>query len=135
MMENTPDVNHASDCSWGARVMILAGDIGGTKTLLGLFDPLTARPHAVHQRTFSTVEFQGLTEMIREFGSDTHVRNAAISAACFGVAGPVLGSSAELTNVPFTIDAFAVSKAFDIPKVRLLNDLEAMAYAVPVLEG
>ena len=135
MMENTTDVNHASGCLHSTRVMILAGDIGGTKTLLGLFDPLTARPHAVRQRTFPTAEFQGLTEMIREFASDAHVKNAAISAACFGVAGPVLGSTAELTNVPFTIDAFAVSKAFDIPKVRLLNDLEAMAYAVPVLEG
>ena len=135
MMENTADVNHASGRSCGAHVMILAGDIGGTKTLLGLFDPLTARPHAVRQRSFPTNEFQGLTDMIREFRSDEKVANAAVSSACFGVAGPVLGSTAELTNVPFSIDAFAVSRAFDIPKVRLLNDLEAMAYAVPVLEA
>ena len=115
--------------------MILAGDIGGTKTLLGLFDSRTARPHAVHTRTFSTSTFQGLTEMVREFTSDEQVRSAAVSAACFGVAGPVLGSTAELTNVPFAIDAFEVSRTFAIPKVKLLNDLEAMAYAVRVLEG
>ena len=135
MMENTSDVNHASFSRGGARVMILAGDIGGTKTLLGLFDPRTARPHAVHVRAFQTSAFPGLTEMIREFTSDEEVRNAAISAACFGVAGPVLGSTAELTNVPFAIDAFAVSRTFAIPQVKLLNDLEAMAYAVRVLEG
>jgi len=135
MMENTADVNHPSRFWRGARVMILAGDIGGTKTLLGLFDPLTARPHLVHMRSFQTASFQGLTDLIREFMSDEHVRKAAVSAACFGVAGPVLGSTAELTNVPFAIDAFAVSRAFAIPKVKLLNDLEAMAYAVRVLEG
>ena len=115
--------------------MIFAGDIGGTKTLLGLFDSRTARPHAVHMRAFQTAAFQGLTEMIHEFSTDERVKNAAVSAACFGVAGPVLGSTAELTNVPFAIDAFAVSRAFAIPKVKLLNDLEAMAHAVRVLEG
>jgi glucokinase len=73
--------------------------------------------------------------MVREFTSDEKVRNTAISAACFGVAGPVLGSTAALTNVPFAIDAFEVSRTFSIPKVKLLNDLEAMAYSVRVLEG
>jgi glucokinase len=86
-------------------------------------------------RSFSTAAFQGLTEMVREFTSDEKVRNTAISAACFGVAGPVLGSTAALTNVPFAIDAFEVSRTFSIPKVKLLNDLEAMAYSVRVLEG
>ncbi|HUR35322.1 MAG TPA: glucokinase [Vicinamibacterales bacterium] len=115
--------------------MILAGDVGGTKTLLGLFDPRTERPHRVHVREFATTGFAGLTEMVRQFMDDHAVSQAAISAACFGVAGPILGSTAELTNVPFTIDAFAVSRTFAVPQVKLLNDLEAMAYAVPVLEG
>jgi glucokinase len=115
--------------------MILAGDIGGTKTLLGLFDILPARPRPLHVREFPTTHFAGLTEMLRVFAAEEPVRGAAISAACFGVAGPVLGSTAELTNVPFSIDALDVSRGFDIPHVKLLNDLEAMAHAVPVLEG
>jgi glucokinase len=115
--------------------MILAGDIGGTKTLLGLFDPRPARPRPVHVQEFSTTEFAGLTDVITAFASDQTVRDTPIEAACFGVAGPVLGSSAELTNVPFTIDAVAVSRAGRIPHVKLLNDLEAMAHAVTVLEG
>ena len=135
MMENTTDVNTAASRLQGARVMILAGDIGGTKTLLGLFDPLTTRPQAIHEQQFSTTAYAGLGEMIADFGTDERVKRAAITAACFGVAGPVLGTTAELTNVPFRIDAIGVSRAFSIPQVRLLNDLEAMAYSVTVLEG
>ena len=115
--------------------MILAGDIGGTKTLLGLFETRTARPHAVHMRSFETTAFHGLTEMIAAFMADAAVGRPPLAAACFGVAGPVLGDTAELTNVPFSIDAGEVAHRFAIPRIKLLNDLEAMAYAVPVLQG
>jgi glucokinase len=135
MMENTFDVNQAITGSREGHVMILAGDVGGTKTLLGFFDTRAIRPRPVQVRAFVTTEFRGLTDMIGAF-VDAHPAQAdPISAACFGVAGPVLGATAELTNVPFTIDAVEISRAFDVPLVRLLNDLEAMAYAVPVLEG
>lgn len=115
--------------------MILAGDVGGTKTLLGLFDPQPVRPRPLHVRSFSTTEFSGLSDMIAAFGEDEAVKQARIGGAAFGVAGPVLGAQAELTNVPFTIDALDVGQRFAIGRVKLLNDLEAMAYAVPVLEG
>ncbi|MGE0449655.1 MAG: glucokinase [Vicinamibacterales bacterium] len=115
--------------------MILAGDIGGTKTLLGVFDVRPARPRAVYTRAFSTTDFPGLTAMLAVFGQDEDAAGLPLSSACFGVAGPVLGDVAELTNVPFTIDAVAVSHQLDVPRVRLLNDLQAMASAVPVLEG
>jgi glucokinase len=113
--------------------MILAGDIGGTKTLLGLFDPTPARPRPVDVRAFATPAFNGLVDMIREFWAG-RIPAPGLSGACFGVAGPVLGSSARLTNVEFMIDAIEVSRTFQIPHVRLLNDLESMAYSVPVLE-
>jgi glucokinase len=115
--------------------MILAGDIGGTKTLLGLFDAHDPRPVAVVVRHFTTTAFPDLTAMISTFVKDPAVRGATVAAASFGVAGPVLGTTAELTNVPFQIDAHAVGRTFDIPHVLLLNDLQAMAYSVPVLEG
>lgn len=114
--------------------MILAGDIGGTKTLLGLFETRTARPRAVHVRSFETTAYAGLTEMIEAFTTD-EAAGRTLAAACFGVAGPILGDTAELTNVPFSIDAVDVARRFAIARVKLLNDLEAMAYAVPVLEG
>lgn len=115
--------------------MILAGDVGGTKTLLGLFDTQPGRPAAVVTRSYSTTEYPGLSEMIGVFASEERVRLGTIRAAAFGVAGPVLGSRASLTNVPFTIDADDVAHRFAVPRVSLLNDLEAMAYAVPVLTG
>lgn len=114
--------------------MILAGDIGGTKTLLGLFERGAGRPASLATRSFPTLEFAGLVDMIAEFARDPAVLGARVSAACFGVAGPVVADTATLTNVPWHVRAAEVEHAFDIPRARLLNDLQAMAYAVPVLE-
>lgn len=117
--------------------MILAGDLGGTKTLLGLFERSTdrsvARPRPLVVRSFSTPAFTNLTTMISAFSEDAQVRGHVVSSASFGVAGPVLGRTATLTNVPFEIDADAVSRAFGIAQVSLLNDLEAMAWSLRVL--
>ncbi len=112
--------------------MLLAGDIGGTKTLLGLFDAESVRPRAVRVQTFGTLEFGDLPSMIAEFlGADATA--APIDCACFGVAGPVLGDGATLTNVPWRVEGRAVAAAFGIARVHLLNDLEAMAWSIPVL--
>jgi glucokinase len=112
---------------------ILAGDIGGTKTLLGLFDSRPTRPRPVVVAEFTTLDHPDLTSMLSAFAADERVHGVAVDAACFGVAGPVLGDTAELTNVPWRIDAAQMSRTFDIRRVKLLNDLQAMAYAVPVL--
>lgn len=113
--------------------MILAGDIGGTKTLLGLFDPIPARPRAAAVQSFATLEYPDLPSMIGEFLKRAS-GGADVDRACFGVAGPVIGESAQLTNVPWRVDAPRVARAFSISRVRLLNDLQAMAYSIPVLE-
>jgi glucokinase len=115
--------------------MLLAGDIGGTKTLLGLFDPRTARPRPIAVRSYGTLAFDNLPSMITEFMRDEAAKSHAIDGACFGVAGPVIDEAAELTNVPWRVDARHVAKTFGLRGVTLLNDLQAMAYAVPVLEG
>jgi len=113
--------------------MILAGDIGGTKTLLGLFDPSGDRPTGIHSVAYSTLAHGDLTEIVAEFLNDEHVFGSSITDACFGVAGPVIDEAAELTNVPWRVDARKVARAFSLRRVSLLNDLEAMGYAVPVL--
>jgi glucokinase len=115
--------------------MLLAGDIGGTKTLLGLFDPLPARPRPLAVQSFVTLDYDDLGAMLGEFFDAERVRSDAIESACFGVAGPIIGDMAELTNVPWRIDARRVATALGLRNVRLLNDLQAMAYAVPVLHG
>ncbi len=113
--------------------MLLAGDIGGTKTLLGLFDPRTARPRPIAVRELATLAFTDLPAMIAEFLRGQAVENQAVDSACFGVAGPVIDEAADLTNVPWRVDARQVAGAFKLNRVRLLNDLQTMAYAVPVL--
>jgi glucokinase len=113
--------------------MLLTGDIGGTKTLLGLFDAEAVRPRAIVVRSFGTLEYPDLPSMIAAFLKDDEAPSRSIECASFGVAGPVLGDTATLTNVPWHVDARRVAAAFDISHVRLLNDLEAMAWSVPVL--
>ncbi|MEO8259455.1 MAG: glucokinase [Acidobacteriota bacterium] len=115
--------------------MILAGDVGGTKTLLGLFDHDAARPRPVRTAEFKTLDYPDLGAMIDELTSEPAARTVSIDAACFGVAGPVIGDTAELTNVPWRIEARAIAGRFGFPRVDLLNDLQAMAYGVTVLEA
>lgn len=115
--------------------MILAGDIGGTKTLLGLFDERPTRPRPIVVREYTTLEFADLGAMVGRFAGEQPDRQISVPSACFGVAGPVIGHEADLTNVPWHIDATTVGRAFNIPRVALLNDLEALAYSVPVLHG
>ncbi len=115
------------------RARLIAGDIGGTKTLLGVFDPAGPRPRPVAVQEFATLDFDDLPAMIAAF-LDAHASGRpAIGSACFGVAGPVIGRAATLTNVPWSVDAAHVADRFGWPRVSLLNDLQAMAYSVPVL--
>ena len=112
--------------------LLLAADIGGTKTLLGLFDPAESRPRPIAVRAFGTLDYGDLIDMIDEFVAGAGESRTVVGSACFGVAGPVIDQAADLTNVPWRVDARQVSRTLSVA-VRLLNDLQAMAYAVPVL--
>ncbi|HEY3885652.1 MAG TPA: glucokinase [Vicinamibacterales bacterium] len=113
--------------------MLLAGDVGGTKTLLGLFDRASERPAEIEVGEFVTLDYEGLVPMIAEFLKPRAVSPRTIDAATFGVAGAVTDQVARLTNVPWLVDAAAIAAATGLPRVHLLNDLESMAYAVAVL--
>jgi glucokinase len=113
---------------------LLAGDIGGTKTLLGIFAPAADRPRPIVTRTFTTLDHTDLPSMIAAFLAETSIDRAAIDTACFGVAGPVVDEAVTLTNVPWRVDARGVTAAFGFRRVALLNDLEAMGYSVTVLQ-
>jgi len=115
--------------------MLLAGDIGGTKTVLALFErqagaALITR-HPVLERTFPSQQYASLELIIEEFLRDCP---HTVAAASFGVAGPVVDSRAQVTNLPWVIDAAAIGEQFGFG-VHLLNDLEALATAVPYLQG
>ena len=118
--------------------MILAGDIGGTKTLLGLFDAAPARPRPLVVRSFGTLHFPDLQSMIASFlktaeADDAMAAHRRIASACFGVAGPVVDETVKVTNVPWFVDARRVAATLGLSRVALLNDLEALAHAVPTL--
>lgn len=137
--------------------MILAGDIGGTKTHLALYDWTTERVEPTRMETFHSADYASLEEMLADFlvppkpsttvddskqAKDEREASPAqskpqqpvkIDAACFGVAGPVIDNRSHTTNLPWIIDGAALAARFDIPYVRLLNDLEAMAYGILLL--
>ena len=108
--------------------MILAGDIGGTKTVIGLFE---RTPEGVGQQAesvFPSADHASLEEIVSDFLR--HHESARIDAACFGVAGPVIDGRAKTTNLPWVIEEESLTRATGSPQVRLLNDLEAAAYGM-----
>jgi glucokinase len=113
--------------------MLLAGDIGGTKTLLGLFEPAGERPRPLVVREYATLDFDSLEELVQVFVDDT-LAESQLRGVCLGVAGPVTGLTARLTNVPWLADASVFAERWPDCPVQLLNDLESMAHAVPVLD-
>src|SRR5262245_66416332 len=110
--------------------MILAGDIGGTKTRLALFPPGAGRSDPVAERTYVSPEYPGLEVLAREFVRAT---GAVVDRACFGVAGPVREGRSATTNLAWVVDARDLARDLRIARVDLLNDLEATAFGLAVL--
>jgi glucokinase len=111
--------------------MILAGDVGGTKTLLGLFERQPARPSQRHLVRYSTTAFSSFGDLLDTFSRDLGGM-PRLDAIALGVAGPVVGRVARLTNHTWAVDADEIAARSGAP-VALLNDLEAMAYSLEVL--
>jgi glucokinase len=111
--------------------MILAGDIGGTKTILALFSWGAGAHTPLVEATFPSSAYPSLEAIIAEFLA---ANPATLQVACFGVAGPVVAGRASITNLPWLIDAAAIRARLGSGPVRLLNDLEAIGHAVGVLE-
>lgn len=112
--------------------MILAGDIGGTKTNLALYEIKDGKPVVQNSQKFSSREFSTFSDVIVEF-LRLH-SNPEVDAACFGIAGPVIDGRCRTTNLPWDISTNALQKRLETDKVRLLNDLEATAYGMLYLE-
>jgi glucokinase len=110
--------------------MLLAGDIGGTKTLLALYDAETDGRTPVAEHEFHSASYHGLEDIVREFLAQTKRRP---EYACFDVAGPVINGHARLTNLPWNLDEPQLSRDLGLRRAVLLNDLQAIAYAVPNL--
>jgi len=111
--------------------MILSGDIGGTNTRLALVERNAAGQFQfVALRTFPSREYQGLDEIVVQFLQGQH---AQAEAACFGCAGPVENGRCETMNLTWVVDQRELAESLGIPHVRVINDLEAIAYGVSCL--
>jgi glucokinase len=112
--------------------LILAGDIGGTKTHLALFSRDGEKLKSEVDETYPSKEYSGLEPVVREFLAGKKV---SIGRACFGVAGPVLNGVIKTSNLPWVVDSRQLAKTLDLPGAALLNDLEAAAFGIFTLEA
>jgi glucokinase len=111
---------------------LLAGDIGGTKTLLSLYgaDAL----ELLAQERYISADWVDLAPMVRHFLGQPEVRAPPRPrAACFAVAGPVHGSQAQLTNLPWQLDESRLALDCDLERVALVNDFAVLIYGLPHL--
>lgn len=105
--------------------MILAGDVGGTKVNLALYDFIDGNLKHARDKQFPAREYSGLEEIVREF-----VVSEKVTAACFGVPGPVRDGRLRLTNLPWTLDSRELARNLKIDYVFLINDLQANGFGI-----
>ncbi len=112
--------------------MILAGDIGGTRTRLAAFETEGSRLSCVVEKIYMNQEHDGLPEILTQF---IRSEGIPVHSACFGVAGPVRSGRSKISNLPWIIDSVELAKQLKLPSVGLLNDLEAYAYGIDALDS
>ena len=110
--------------------LVLAGDIGGTKSDLAFFRGSSEAPETVAERTYQNRDFAGLGDVVRQFFGDTGV---SVSTACFGVAGAVLAGESDLPNLGWHLSERELGRELGLKSVRLINDLEANAIGLSTL--
>lgn len=111
---------------------IIAGDVGGTKTLLQLREFAAGSWQTRMERRYESEMYPSFTVLLKEFCA---LAAGPISAACLAVAGPVVHRKASITNLPWVIDADEIARTFPISRVVVVNDFYAVAAGVPLLSG
>jgi len=112
--------------------MLLAGDIGGTKTDLAIFS-VERGPHSpITQAQVHSADYPSLQALVKEF---LEKAKTTVERACFDVAGPVIDGRVKITNLPWVIDKASLARDLNFKFVHLMNDLEAVARAVPILRA
>lgn len=112
--------------------MILAGDIGATRTRLAAFETEGTRIQCVVEKSYMSQEYASLSEILPQF---IRSEGIPVHSACFGVAGPVRSGRSKISNLSWTIDSRDLAKQLKLGSVALLNDLEANAYGIDALES
>ena len=109
--------------------MILAGDVGGTKTNLGFFTYNNKKLHTCVEKQFNNNDYSSFTDLLKTFVEENRYE---FHSACFGIAGPIRNQCCTMTNLPWTVDANCINKLFNV-ETFLINDLEANAYGIQTL--
>ena len=109
---------------------IIAGDIGGTKVLLQLVDVSGGGRVVTVEQRYESAAYATFDALLAEF---MPLATGTVDGACFAVAGPVIGNTAEVTNLHWQMDAEALAAKFSISRVSLINDFYAVALGVPLL--
>jgi glucokinase len=110
--------------------VVLAGDVGGTKTILGLFEPATGPRRALVERTYPSKGYPSLERIIQEFQAAIEI---PFDAVCIGVAGPVVDGEATVTNLDWDLSEERLRVRLGVDQLTLLNDLQAIGRAIPLL--
>ena len=117
--------------------MILAGDVGGTKVHLALYDFEGGRLKALRDRKYPALDFACLDDIVNDFlAADVDgvvPDRSQVKAACFGCPGPVRDGKLKLTNLPWVLDVRELASSLSIEHIFLINDLEANGYGIPEL--
>ena len=110
--------------------MVLAGDIGATKSLLAYFSPKGYARTALNEKSFWSQKYPGLEAVLRTFLAS---HPAEVKIACFGLPGPVVDGRCETPNLPWVVDLRKLKVVLGNAQIILLNDLQIMAYGIPTL--
>jgi glucokinase len=114
------------------NMVILVGDVGGTKTSLAVFSSASGLEAPLAEATFASQNYPSLETLAREFLSGVEIK---VDCASFGVAGPVVSRQAKITNLPWVMDEDRLAEELGLASVMLVNDLQAIAFAVPTLKA
>jgi glucokinase len=109
---------------------LLAGDVGATKTILGIYSADKGPQEPLAEATFSSAEYPGLAALVGAFLTQAKL---AVEDACFGVAGPVINGQATISNLSWRLDQARLKRELKLKSMILINDVEATAQAVPLL--
>lgn len=109
--------------------MLIAGDIGGTKSRLGVYAE-DGDPFPEIEKVYASDEYDHLEDIVDAFITETGV---TVTRAVFGLPGPVINETVKVTNLPWVVNAAEMQAKLAVESVKLLNDLEATAYGIPFL--
>lgn len=114
---------------------VIAGDLGGTKTVLRIAEIGTHGDQSVlYERTYASRRFDEFAALLADFLTSAGGAPGSVAqSACFGVPGPVQGPRARTTNLPWSIDAGEIARIFSIPHVGLINDFQAIGHGIEML--